>query len=149
LINGESKPTVFPTYPCFEDADTLRPLSIGYGSFEPGEYVCDYWSSGSKIARSGINLILPSIKDLQGWWETLRLTDWLASIAEKDGFMGYMIEEDDPISMTLLHSFNGKLYFQKDKYANGLVSFSTGELLPSCQITADTTEETLPSTDNG
>lgn len=129
LVDGKPKPSVLPPFPCFSDPIAVgsRPLTAGYSSFFPGEYVCTYWKTDLVVARSGINLILPSIKDLQGWWEILRLVDWLCSISEEDGLIGYMVEEDDPVSITLLYSFNGKLYFHDKKDLKGLISFTTGE----------------------
>lgn len=106
----------------------LRPLPHAYVSFRPGDFVCEYWADGVG-PRAGITLKLPSIKDLQGWYEALMLVDWICSLVAGDAFVGYIQDETDRCALSLLYSLGGALYFRAENAKSAeLVRLTTGEV---------------------
>jgi hypothetical protein len=129
LVNGDNKkPHIFPSHPYFDDMGKIISWPGMYkNGFVVGQYLSSYWRSGSTGERAGVSLILPGIKELQGWYDALKFVDWLCSLVKIDGFIGFIVEEDNRNSMSVLYSIGGKLFFRDEKTLLGLISFSTGE----------------------
>lgn len=116
-------------HPYFQAGQSLSPLASGYkGGFPLGEYLAVYWRRGAvPTGHSGVSLLLPGIKDAQGWYDTLKFVDWLCSLTKSEGLIGYISDEENQSSFSLLYSFDGCLYFRDEKEAGNVVSFATGQ----------------------
>jgi hypothetical protein len=129
LLNGKgAMPGDLPAHMFFseENKKNIISLPVIYKNFTNGEYHSDYWSTATS---NGASLLLPGIRDLEGWYQTLKFVDWLCSMAQRDCFCGYICQEYDNFSISLLYSVKEKLYFKDVKELQGLNSFSTGEPL--------------------
>lgn len=127
-VNGAGPaPQAWPDHPAFQGGGPGAPIPRAYGGFADGEFVCVHWRGAAPAGRSGVTLLLPGIKDIQGWYDALKFVDWLCSIGQSQGLVGYIVEEDDPSAATLLYSFDGLLYLREEKKAGDVVSFRTGQ----------------------
>lgn len=131
LINGvgNMQTGAALVHPYFQAGQSLSPLASGYRSgFPLGEYMSVYWRRGEvPLENSGVSLLLPGIKDIQGWYDTLKFVDWLCSLTKSEGLIGYITDEENQSSFSLLYSFDGRLYFRDEKEIGNVVAFSTGQ----------------------
>jgi hypothetical protein len=129
FINGSiERPEELPVHDYFLVGNEKNLISIPslYKTFVTGEYCSIYWINDNS---HGITLLLPGIRDLEGWYQRLKFVGWLCSMSQKDCYLGYISQEYDDFSMSLLYSIRNKLYFKDIKKLKNLNSFSTGEPL--------------------
>ena len=109
-----------------ENNKNLVPIPSLYKNFVAGEYYSEYWIRDNS---HGVTLLLPGIRDLEGWYQRLKFVDWLCSMSQRDCYLGCISQEYDDFSTSLLYSIKNKLYFKDIKELTDLNSFSTGEPL--------------------
>ena len=105
-----------------------KSLIFGYKKniFVDGEYISIFWKNNLYEKNSGIRLVLPGIKDIQGWYESLKFVSWLCKLVKFDGLIGYIVDEENLCEHSFLYSLEGNLYFRDEKNLNNIVSFLTG-----------------------
>ena len=129
LVNGAGDmPENLPDHEFFykENVKNIVSIPYVYRDFTFGEYSSSFWIAEMS---QGITILLPGIKDSEGWYQKLKFVDWLCTFCIKDCFLGYISQEYDEYSVSLLYSVKRKLYFKNSKDLKYLNSFSTGEPL--------------------
>ena len=108
LLKGrKDDQVVWPDHKYFEKlADPVCMLDR-YAGHTHSPCVSEIWDDGS--GRSGISLILPSIKGDDDLWEHLLLIDWLCSLMDEDRAIGMFLDGPNPRDARLLFAVGGKL----------------------------------------
>lgn len=114
----------------FDSEQATESLIVGYknSKFTQGEYISIYWKNEFIKNSSGVQLMLPSIKDIHGWYESLKFINWLCPLVKADGLIGFIVEEDNLQAHSFLYSFDGVLHFSDDKHTFTVTSFLTGDM---------------------
>jgi hypothetical protein len=115
----------------FFDSDEKREsFAAGYknSKFTHGEYISVFWKNELMKNSSSVQLILPSIKDIQGWYQSLKFVNWLCPLVKADGLIGFIVDEGNLEAHSFLYTFDGILHFSDEKNTFEITSFLTGNI---------------------
>jgi hypothetical protein len=114
-VNGSGdRPSPLPEHPYFQVSSGFDPLPIRYRHFGGGRYHASYWMDGG---ASGVNLLLPRVKNDDHYWHAILFVDWLCGFSRENACIGMFQQESALCEACLLFSFNRKLkmYIGNDK----------------------------------
>ena len=128
LINtNPSLPETLPRHDFFSSSRNLIPYRVAYKDFPHGQYASLFWKTTLEgIHESGVHLLIPGIKDSEGWFDELSKLSWLSSLSDVSGFIGTIVDDLPNQGVELLYVFDKMLYFGKIPTTE-LTNFATGE----------------------